>query len=804
MVMMKKLATFIVKYRKIILLLFIAMMAFCVWGMGQVEIEYNITSYLPKTTDTKRALDIMEEEFTTYGTATVMVRNVTFADAQILHDRIEELDGVKSFEFNSTEKYYKNSCALFNITFEGNDEHPESRAAYEQTLEILKDHDALISVPLIDSMADDLKRDIGFVLILAIVIIVVVLTFTSKSFAEVAVFLIVFGVAALLNMGTNFFLGKISFISNSVCVILQLALAIDYAIILCHRFTEEYDLNNGNSYDAVVSALSKAIPEICGSSLTTIAGLLALTTMALKLGADLGIVLAKSIVCSMITVFFFMPGVIKLFEKPIKKTRHRNFVPSIKPLARMIVKLRYVILVVFVVAVGVGTYFSFNTEYCYSMLSIDTERPSDTQIAVEEIEKVFGTTNQFVLLVPGKDYADQLKIIEMVESREEIDSSLGIANVEINLNSQKIYLTEQINYRKFAELLGVDEGVSDKIFAAYAFESREGRDGLEQLAIYQANKEGYTASLLEICDCVFEHDELVSAILSTKLPNVIENYETLRDTVKDAEAQLIGVNYSRILFNLNADVESPETFALIDSMLSEIKGYNPNVIFAGDSMSAYDLNHSFSGDNLKVSIFTILFVFVILMFTLKSWGMPIPLVLTIQGAIFINFSFFALTATNVFFFVYLIVSAIQMGATIDYAIVTTGRYTENRKFMDSKDAMVEAVNSAFPTIITSGTIMVAASFLIGGLVANPLIATLGNCLGRGVVISILGVLLVIPSLLTVFDKILMKTAFKPDRPKLLRRRRFRLAVINNGAEENHVQNETSGSEENTNNEKNDK
>lgn len=801
---MKKLARFIVNHRKGILLLFVGLMAFCAWGMTKVEIEYNITSYLPKTTDTKKALDIMEDEFTTYGTATVMVRNITFADAKALHDEIEVLDGVKSFEFNATDEYYKNSCALFNITFDGDDEDPVCVAAYEKTVEMLEERDALISVPLTDSMADDLRRDIGFVLILAVVIIVAVLTLTSKSFAEVAVFLIVFGVAALLNMGTNFFLGKISFISNSVCVILQLALAIDYAIILCHRFTEEYDLNHGNGYEAVVSALSKAIPEICGSSMTTIAGLLALTTMALRLGADLGIVLAKSIVCSMITVFFFMPGVIKLFEKPIKKTRHRNFIPSIKGIAKAIVKLRYVILAVFVVLVSVGTYYSFNTTYCYSMLSIDTDRPSDTQIAIEEIEKVFGTTNQFVILVPGKDYADQLKIIEIVEEHEQIDSSLGIANVELTLNSQKFYLTEKINYRRFAELLGVDESVSDKIYAAYAFASVDGaQKGLEEVAIFEANKNAYEVSFLELCDCVFEHDDFVAAILSNKRPDALESYETVRDTVADAEAQLIGDNYSRILFNIKTDVESEETFALIDDLLEEVKGYCPDAVFAGDSMSAYDLNHSFTGDNLKVSVFTILFVFVILMLTIKSWGMPIPLVLTIQGAIFINFAFFALSNTNVFFFVYLIVSAIQMGATIDYAIVTTGRYVENRKFMDSKDAMVDAMNSAFPTIITSGSIMIAASFLIGGLVANPLIATLGNCLGRGVVISILGVLLVIPSLLTVFDKPLMKTAFKPDRPKFLQRRRFKLAVIHN--DDNHVHSaDRAGSEESSDNEKNEK
>lgn len=766
---MKKLAEFIVNRRKIIMLVFAALMVFCVWGMGQVKIEYEITSYLPDSTDTKKAIDIMENEFVTYGTATIMIRNVTYEEAEKLHGEIENYDGVKSFEFNSTPDYYKDSCALFKITFEGDDEDEKSVEAYEKTVDLLAPYDALVSVSLIDSTADDLAQDINFVLLLAVIIIIAVLIFTSKSFAEVGVFIIVFAVAALLNMGTNFFFGTISFISNSVCVILQLALAIDYAIILCHRFTEEKE-RLGDSKEAIIEALSKAIPEICGSSLTTIAGLLALTTMALRLGADLGIVLAKSIVCSMITVFFFMPAIILLFNKPIEKTKHRNFVPSVRPMARAVIKCRYVVLALFIAVVAVGAYFSFQTDYCYSMISIDTSRPSESQTATWETEEVFGISNQFVILVPGDDYDEQLRLLDMVEAHDEIDEALGIANVELTLNAQNVYLTERINYKRFAKLLAVDEDVADSIFSAYAFFSRsDTKEGIEEVALYEANKNVYTASLLQMCDCAFGHDDFITAYLYND-EDSLESYEDLRDTVRDAEDQLIGENYTRLLFNIDGEVESEETFALISVLLDEVKSVCPGAIFAGDSMSSYDLNQSFIGDNVKVSVLTIIFVFVILLFTVKSWGMPIPLVLTIQGAIFINFAFFALTGTNVFFFVYLIVSAIQMGATIDYAIVTTGRYVEFRKTMESKPAMVEAVNAAFPTIITSGSIMIAAAFLIGGVVKNPLIATLGNCLGRGVIISILGVLLVIPSMLVIFDKPLMKTFFKQrERKKIFKK-----------------------------------
>lgn len=766
---MKKITSFIVDKKNYIIILFIALIAYCVWGMGQVNIEYDITSYLPSNTDTKQALDIMEEEFVTFGTTKIMLRNISFEDALALHDEIEQLDGVKSFNFHNTEDYYKQSCALFNITFDGDENDELSVAAYNKTLELLDGYDLLVSASLTDTYAEELQHDVNFVLILAIVIIIAVLAFTTKSFGEIPVFILTFGVAALLNMGTNYWLGTISFISNSVCVILQLALAIDYAIILCHRFSEE-KANGLSPKEAMAAALTKAIPEIAGSSLTTIAGLLALTTMALGLGADLGIVLAKSIICSMITVFLFMPCVTLYFSKAIDKTAHKSFVPKISAVGKFDVKLRYVIPAVFLVAVVVCGYFSFQTEYVYSTGSINTSRPSATQIAQRETEAVFGYSNQLAVLVPKGDYNLEKRVIDTVSTHEEVKEAIGISNVEITANGTTHYLTDRLNYRQFALLLGTDDSTAASIYRAYAYFSQsDSQDGVSEVALFEANKDIYTASILDICDCAFGHDDFISAFLNGN-DDLLDTYETLRDTINDAEAQLIGTNYTRILFILNCDIESKQTFAMIENMREEVKAFCPQAIFAGDSMSSYDLDKSFSTDNLKVSILTVLFVFVILMFTFRSWGIPIPLTATIQGAIFINFSISAFAGTNLFFFVYLIVSAIQMGATIDYAIVITNRYQELKQTTDKKTAVIESLNQSFPTILTSGSILAIAGFLIGGVVGDPLIATLGSCLGRGVLISIASVMLVLPALLMIFDKWLDKTKFKPRKKLQLPRR----------------------------------
>lgn len=766
---MKKLTNFIVNKKNYIIVLFIALIAYCIWGMGQVKIEYDITSYLPSNTDTKQALDIMEEEFVTFGTTKIMLRNISFEDALVLHDEIEQLDGVKSFDFHNTEDYYKQSCALFNITFDGDADDELSVAAYNKTLELLDGYDLLVSASLTDTYAEELQHDVNFVLILAIVIIIAVLAFTTKSFGEIPVFILTFGVAALLNMGTNYWLGTISFISNSVCVILQLALAIDYAIILCHRFSEE-KANGLSPKEAMAAALAKAIPEIAGSSLTTIAGLLALTTMALGLGADLGIVLAKSIICSMITVFLFMPCITLYFSKAIDKTAHKSFVPKISAVGKFDVKLRYVIPAVFLVTVIVCGYFSFQTEYVYSTGSIDTSRPSATQIAQRETEAVFGYSNQLAVLVPKGDYNLEKRVIDTVSTHEEVKEAIGISNVEITANGTTHYLTDRLNYRQFALLLGTDDSTAASIYRAYAYFSQsDSQDGVSEVALFEANKDIYTASILDICDCAFGHDDFISAFLNGN-DDLLDTYETLRDTINDAEAQLIGTNYTRVLFILDSDIESKQTFAMIENMREEVKAFCPQAIFAGDSMSSYDLDKSFSTDNLKVSILTVLFVFVILMFTFRSWGTPIPLTATIQGAIFINFSISAFAGTNLFFFVYLIVSAIQMGATIDYAIVITNRYQELKQTTAKKTAVIESLNQSFPTILTSGSILAIAGFLIGGVVGDPLIATLGSCLGRGVLISIASVMLVLPALLMIFDKWLDKTKFKPRKKLQLPRR----------------------------------
>ena len=301
---MLKIATFIVDKHRAFYFLFAAALALCIISIPKVRVNNDISSYLPSDTETRRGLTLMDEEFITYDTEKILVTTVTEETAEKLKKKIERVDGVKEVEFENDEEHYKQSSAMFTVTLSVRDDLDRELEIVEDIKKQLDGYDFYAYSDSIDDSSRKLESEMTVILAIALIIIIAVLLFTSKSFMEVPIFLIVFGVAALLNMGTNYLLGEISFITKSVAVVLQLALAIDYSIILSHRFAEEKETKN--AYDAIVTALSKAIIEISSSSLTTLAGLAALMIMQLRIGMDMGLVLCKGIICSLLTVFLIM------------------------------------------------------------------------------------------------------------------------------------------------------------------------------------------------------------------------------------------------------------------------------------------------------------------------------------------------------------------------------------------------------------------------------------------------------------------------------------------------------------------
>ena len=504
--------------------------------------------------------------------------------------------------------------------------------------------------------------------------------------------------------------------------------------------------------EADIVALSKAIPEICSSSLTTIGGLVAMMFMQYGIGRDMAICLIKAVILSLIAVFLLMPGLLMLFGKAMDKTKHKNFVPKIPFVGKFAYHTRVIVPPLFVALIIVAYIFQSKCPFVYGYSQIETPVQNDQQLADELIAESFGDTNMVALVIPAGDYEKERKLINDLEARTEVDYCQGLANTEA---MDGYMLTDKLTARDFSELLELDYEVSELLYMAYAVND-------ENYAKIVNGISSYSVPLIDMF--MFLYDE------------VDEGYVTLdddmHDTLEDAHEkmqialdQLQGADYSRILVYLTLPEEGDETFAFLDEMhtMSE-KYYDGTILIPGDSTSQYDLYKTFQIDNKVVNVVSILAVLVVLLFTFQSAGMPILLILVIQGAIWINFAFPALQHNNLFFMSYLIVSSIQMGANIDYAIVISGRYMELKDKMSKKDAIIETMNFAFPTIITSGSMMVLAGVLIGQMSSDGAICGIGQCLGRGTIISILLVMFVLPQILLLGEKVIDRTSFKVSVP----------------------------------------
>lgn len=740
---MLKLARFIVDKRKAFYLVFLAAVLFCAASVSKVHVNNDITSYLPADTETRRGLTLMEEEFTTLGSGQFMLTNVTYDEADQVAKEIEHIDGVSGVEFDDTEKHYTGSSALITVTFDGEKDDPVALQAMDHLKSILAPYDTYIYSEVGLDTSAQLQSEMGIILVIAAIVIVIVLLFTSKSYMEVPVYVIVFGVAAVLNMGTNYWFGEVSYITNSVAIVLQLALAIDYAIIFCHRYMEERETKPAREAD--IAALSKAIVEISSSSLTTISGMIALMLMQFRIGFDMGAVMSKGIICSMLTVFLLMPGLLMLFSNGIERTRHPNLVPRISLVGKAVVKLRYILPPIFLVTIIAGIFLSGKCDYCFSENVIDTNNPPEQRIALDRISDTFGNQNTIALLVPKGDYEKEGKILAEISELPEIDKAQGLANTE----AEGYMLTDKLKPRQFAEIAGVDIEMARLLYQAYGLEHEE------YGAIFQ-NPDDYEIPLVDSFQFLCEQKDKGVIKLEGEQAEMVDD---LQEQLDIGLPQLQGEHWSRLVFIADVPEESPQTFALLDQMRAiAAQYYGDDVLLVGNSTNARDLSESFSGDNLKISVLTALFVMIILLFTFKSAGLPILLVLTIQGSIWINFSFPYLTHTNLFFLSYLVVSSIQMGATIDYAIVITNRYMELKTIMSHRDAVIETLNQSFPTILTSGSIMTASGFLIGMISTNPPISSLGLALGRGTLTSIFLVMTVLPQLLILGDTLIERTA----------------------------------------------
>ena len=755
---MHKLARQIVERRNLVFLFVILAAIFTVFSVRWVKVESDLTTYLPKTSETRMGLDVMDAEFTTYGSADIMVANITPGEAQELADRLAELKGVQMLDYDETTDHYNKDSvsALFSFTFDYPEDDDQCLETLDRVKEYLSGYDLYVSTSLGNTQEETIDAEVQVIMVYVAIIIVIVLTLTSQTYAEVPVLILTFVVGMILNMGTNFLLGTISFVSNSVTNILQLALSLDYAIIFCNHFKEEHQ--SMPLKEAVIESLSKSIPEIGSSSLTTIGGLVAMMFMQFKIGPDMATCLIKAILFSMVSVFVVMPGLLMLFGPYMDKTKHRNFVPEIPFVGRFAWRTRKLVPIIFAVALLFAYHFSSRCPYAYGYGVIKVPKMNESLIADQMIEDNFTKSNLVALVYPkNDDYTVESRMIQELESCDEIDHTMGLSNIE----AQDGYMLEdKLTVRQFSEMAGLDYEAAQVVYTAYAVEHEEYGQIIGNFASY---KVPLVDMFLYVCD---EADTGIVSLSQDQLDDLHE----ARKKMESALAQLQGDDYNRILIYLSPSLEPGQTtYEFTETIRSIARKYYPDgeLYMAGDATNEYDFQKSFAVDNIVVSVVSIFIVLLVLLFTFQSVGMPILLIVVIQGAIWLNFSFPYFTGSRLYFMGYLIVSSIQMGANIDYAIVIGTRYSELKNKMPHEQAMIETINFAFPTILTSGTILAVAGTLIGQMTSDACIVGIGQSLGRGTIISIFLVLFVLPQILLVGSDIVDKTSFAV--PKLVAR-----------------------------------
>lgn len=692
------LPSFIIEKNRAIEKLFLLAVVISALMAPFVEINYDLTEYLPDTVQSRQGLNLMEETFGYPGTARVMVKDVTLFEAKAYKDRLEAVDGVDQIlwldtgtnvfsgegfiDYTSIDEYYKDGCAVFDVTFDEGDTSKRTSKAIDEMREITGDKGYYVGMAVQDkSVAENVEEEMRLILSIGVFMIFVILCITTNSWLEPVLYLTIMGVAVVINKGTNIFLGQISFLTDSVSAVLQLAVSMDYSIFLIHAFTRQKKAGLDQT-EALRNAIEEALNSIFASSLTTIVGFLVLAFMKFSIGFDMGIVLAKGIVISLITVVLFMPAMILRMAGWMEKTAHRPFLPDFHRLSRGIFRVRYAVLIlVAVIAIPAYTAQGMNS-FLYGNDAVGSGEGTDVYADEQEINAVFGRSNMMMALIPSGD---------------------------------------NVKERQFAEEL------SDL---------------------------PYTKSVLSLSQT------LPQGVPESFLP------ESVTGLLHD------GSGWSRILIYVRSKGESALAYEYSDEIQAIMKRYYPlNSYLVGATPSTQDIEATITVDYDRVNTLSLIGVFVVVMFSFKSLLIPVIAMIPIEVAIFINMAVPYIRGETMIFMGYIIVSCVQLGATVDYAILTTNNYIACRKQLglEKNEAAVETLKRSIPAILTSGSILTIVGYILYHVSSIAAIGDLGHLIGRGAILSMILVSTFMPALLVLGDRVLMDNELELFRQYLKRR-----------------------------------
>lgn len=731
-----RIGDFITNYRYAFLSIFLILLVFCLFNINNVKVNESIVSYLPDDTETKMGLDIMEEEFGSLNAIKLMVSDISLEDANALVESLSKIEEVETVQFDGTENSYKDEKALYTIELE--------EVTDKEVDDIKEKIDSLLfeeTYDIYSELFENPTDGINLCLLLAVIVIVVILLITSKTYFEPIIALVIFGISIILNMGSNFIFGEISYITKSIAVILQLALSIDYVIIFMNQYMKEIS-DTDNKILAIKKTVSKAIPEILASSLTTISGLLALVFMHLKIGGDIGLVLAKGILCSLLTVILVMPSLLSIFNKMIIKLKKQEKESKGNKIGNLIFKGRKIILPIFLMLVIISIFLCSKYNYVYNTNSTTSISLSENTKSLKNIEETFGKNNTLVILVENKnkDYTKELELVTKLTENDNVTSITTLGSFKL---IDDLYLGTEVNYLELSQIFNLDSNITLKLYQFYAQSNNE----LDKLS----DTNSYKVSIINLLYFLNTNKETLE--LPKEISTQIDYYYvTLTNSITLLESD----DYSRFIINLNLPEEGEDTEKVILDIRKISEEYYDNVILVGNSINAIDLKSSFTSDNIIITLITVLFIAIILLFTFKSLPMTLLLILTIEGSILIDFGLITLLDKEIFFMSYIVVSAIQMGATIDYAIVIASRYKQLRQKGEREQAIIGTLNDRLPAVITSGLILLIAGFLIGFISTSSVISSIGLFLGLGTFISLIATIFVLPAILYLFDKLIIK------------------------------------------------
>ena len=678
---MKKISKFITNNSKLIVIISILLLIPALIGYVHTKINYDILVYLPKDIETIKGQNILTDDFKTGAFSFVFVDNKKAVDVLKLEEKIKDIKGVNKvfsiYDVTDTtipvefipdelkDKLVKKDSTLMIVTFKESTSDEGTIEAVRELRKIAKDPSKVsgMTAMVVDTMELSDQEITAYVLI-AVVLCFIVLIFATDSYMVPIFLLGNIGMAILYNLGSNIFLGEISYITKAITAVLQLGVTTDFSIFLYHKY-EDLKKTNKDKKKAMELAINDTFKSVIGSSLTTIAGFLALCSMDLTLGKDIGLVMAKGVLFGLLCVLIIFPSLLLLFDKQIEKTKHKNFMPKFDKLINVIVKRRNIILVIFLILIIPAIYGNNKVGVYYKL---DKSLPEDlgSSIANSRLKDEYNIVSPEMVL--------------------------------LNKNIKKEKVEELVD--KLKEVKGIDLVLSPRTI--------------------------------------------------TNLPTEImpDDLESIMDSDK----------YQLIIINSTYEIASDELNEQVGIVNNIVKKYDKKAIVAGEGPLMKDLTVIADHDFKMVNYASILVIFLLMLIVLKSIGLPFILILTIEFAIFVNMAIAYYTGVTLPFIASIVVGTIQLGATIDYAILMSTTYLKERtKEKNKEKAMKETLSSCVPSIFISALCFFGATFGVSVYSKIDMIGSICTLLSRGAIISMIVVIFILPSLLLLFDKLIMKT-----------------------------------------------